>query len=79
MGILERKVRETPYNDGNRKVIIFTAFADTADYLYSSLSEHMKDLEYIQLVSQARELLLITGMLTVISIQYYVHSHQYRR
>lgn len=44
MGILERKVRETPYNDGNRKVIIFTAFADTADYLYSSLSEHMKDL-----------------------------------
>lgn len=44
MGILERKVRETPYNDGNRKVIIFTAFADTADYLYSSLSEHMKNL-----------------------------------
>lgn len=44
IGILERKVNETPYNDGNRKVIIFTAFADTADYLYSSLSEHMKDL-----------------------------------
>ena len=44
MNILERKIKETPYNDGNRKVIIFTAFADTADYLYSSLSEHMKDL-----------------------------------
>lgn len=44
MCILERKVKETPYNDGNRKVIIFTAFADTADYLYNSLSEHMKTL-----------------------------------
>ena len=44
MGILERKVNEMPYNDGNRKIIIFTAFADTADYLYSRLSEHMKDL-----------------------------------
>ena len=44
IGILERKVKETPYNDGNRKVIIFTAFADTADYLYSRLSVHMKAL-----------------------------------
>lgn len=41
--ILERKVRETPYNDGNRKMIIFTAFADTADYLYERLSKYMKD------------------------------------
>lgn len=30
------KVMETPYNTDNRKVIVFTAFADTADYLYSS-------------------------------------------
>lgn len=36
MAILERKVMETPYNTDNRKVIVFTAFADTADYLYSS-------------------------------------------
>jgi SNF2 family DNA or RNA helicase len=28
----------TPINPGNRKIIIFTAFADTAAYLYSSLS-----------------------------------------
>lgn len=34
MAILERKVMETPYNTDNRKVIVFTAFADTADYLY---------------------------------------------
>ncbi len=27
-----------PINDGNRKIIIFTAFADTADYLYAHLS-----------------------------------------
>lgn len=42
MAILERKVMETPYNTDNRKVIVFTAFADTADYLYSRLSEHMR-------------------------------------
>lgn len=42
IGILERKVIETPYNAGNRKVIVFTAFADTADYLYSRLSEYMR-------------------------------------
>lgn len=44
IGILGKKVKETPYNDGNRKVIIFTAFSDTADYLYSRLSVHMKAL-----------------------------------
>ena len=27
-----------PFNDGNRKVIVFTAFADTAMYLYEQLS-----------------------------------------
>ncbi len=29
---------ENPFNDGNRKVIVFTAFADTAMYLYEQLS-----------------------------------------
>lgn len=33
---------EHPINDGNRKVIIFTAFADTAYYLYTHVSEFMK-------------------------------------
>ena len=42
--ILEKKIKETPYNEGNRKVIVFTAFADTADYLYKNLSETMKNL-----------------------------------
>lgn len=35
--ILEAKVRE-PINPGNKKVIIFTAFSDTAKYLYDQLS-----------------------------------------
>lgn len=29
---------ESPINPGNRKVLLFTAFADTADYLYEHLS-----------------------------------------
>jgi Helicase conserved C-terminal domain/SNF2-related domain len=35
--VLERKCRE-PLNAGNRKFIVFTAFADTAQYLYQELS-----------------------------------------
>ena len=34
--MIERKCRE-PINAGNRKVIVFTAFADTARYLYDTL------------------------------------------
>ena len=39
--VLKKKAIETPYNAGNRKVLLFTAFADTADYLYKNLSEEM--------------------------------------
>ncbi len=38
---LDRHIREkmeNPINPGNKKVIVFTAFADTADYLYENLS-----------------------------------------
>lgn len=31
-----------PINEGNRKVLIFTAFADTADYLYEQLAGRIK-------------------------------------
>lgn len=31
-----------PINPGNKKVIIFTAFSDTADYLYANVSQFMK-------------------------------------
>jgi superfamily II DNA or RNA helicase len=31
-----------PYNPGNRKVLVFTAFADTADYLFEQLAPTLK-------------------------------------
>lgn len=34
---------EHPINEGNKKIIIFTAFADTADYLYENVSKYVKD------------------------------------
>lgn len=34
---------EHPINAGNKKVLIFTAFADTAEYLYEHLSKVIKD------------------------------------
>ncbi len=39
---IEQKVRE-PYNPGNRKVLVFTAFADTADYLFDQLASGLKN------------------------------------
>ncbi len=40
-GVITQKVRQ-PINPGNRKVIVFTAFADTAQYLYEELSSWAK-------------------------------------
>lgn len=34
---------ENPINESNKKIIIFTAFADTADYLYENVSKYVKD------------------------------------
>ena len=39
--LLSEKV-EHPINPGNKKVLIFSAFADTADYLYEQVSSFMK-------------------------------------
>jgi hypothetical protein len=36
------KKAHTPINDGNRKLLLFTAFADTADYLYRELAPWAK-------------------------------------
>lgn len=33
---------QNPINKGNKKVLIFTAFADTADYIYEQLAERIK-------------------------------------
>lgn len=34
---------ENPINEGNKKVIVFTAFSDTAEYLYDNVSVFMKE------------------------------------
>lgn len=39
---LHNKVKTTPYNEGNKKVLIFTAFADTSNYLFESLKDEFK-------------------------------------
>jgi SNF2 family DNA or RNA helicase len=39
--VLKHKI-EKPINSDNKKVIIFTAFADTANYLYDNLSQYIK-------------------------------------
>lgn len=39
---LIRKKQEHPINPGNRKIIIFTAFSDTADYLYREVAPFVK-------------------------------------
>lgn len=36
--LIARKL-SAPYNDGNVKLLVFTAFADTAEYLYAQLAE----------------------------------------
>lgn len=38
-----RDKQVNPVNQGNKKVLIFTAFADTANYLYSQLAESNKN------------------------------------
>ena len=39
--LIAEKVRN-PINPGNRKLLIFTAFSDTADYLYDNISKYAK-------------------------------------
>lgn len=39
--VIDNKIAH-PINEGNKKIIIFTAFADTADYLYDNISGHVK-------------------------------------
>lgn len=41
LDVLAGKI-ENPINPGNKKVIVFTAFSDTAEYLYENVSEFIK-------------------------------------
>lgn len=43
MQVIENKI-SNPINKGNKKILIFTAFADTAEYLYENISNHVKRL-----------------------------------
>lgn len=40
--IIEEKI-ENPFNEGNKKILIFSAFADTTTYLYNYLSKYLKE------------------------------------
>ena len=40
--IIDDKIKN-PINEGNKKVLIFSAFADTANYLYDNLHKWLKD------------------------------------
>lgn len=40
MRTIDEKIKQ-PFNPGNRKILIFTAFADTATYLYEHVSAYM--------------------------------------
>jgi SNF2 family DNA or RNA helicase len=43
---LKRHIQEkitNPINEGNRKILLFTAFADTANYLYTHIAQELKN------------------------------------
>ena len=40
--VIEDKL-SNPINSGNRKVLVFSAFADTVDYLYKNLADYLKE------------------------------------
>lgn len=40
--LLDEKMKH-PINEGNKKVLIFSAFSDTAEYLYDQVSAYMKE------------------------------------
>ena len=42
LGLIARKI-ENPINPGNRKILVFSAFASTAEYLYDAVSKFVKD------------------------------------
>ena len=42
LSILSKKI-EHPINAGNKKAIVFSAFSDTAEYLYEHVSRYIKN------------------------------------
>ena len=42
LNIIDNKIKN-PINEGNKKIIIFSAFADTAEYLYDQVNKYVKN------------------------------------
>ncbi len=42
LSLIENKI-EHPFNTNNKKVLVFSAFSDTAEYLYQTISNFIKD------------------------------------
>lgn len=42
LSLISEKI-ENPINSGNRKILIFSAFSDTAEYLYEHVSKYVKE------------------------------------
>ena len=40
--LIDQKI-EDPINEGNKKIIVFSAFSDTAEYLYGNISAYVKN------------------------------------
>ena len=40
--VIREKI-ENPINEGNKKILVFSAFSDTADYLYENVSRYVKE------------------------------------
>lgn len=38
--VIEEKI-ENPFNKNNKKILVFSAFADTTDYLYENIADHL--------------------------------------
>lgn len=60
--ILDEKIKN-PINEGNKKVVIFSAFADTANYLYNNLHKWLKEIYNI-------ETAIIEGKANRVSLKY---------
>lgn len=42
--VITKKVMTMPYNNGNKKILIFSAFADTVDYIYEKINKEILQL-----------------------------------
>lgn len=74
---LRGKLSNTPYNSGNKKVLIFSAFADTAEYLYTQLEKELRGFGvYTAFVSGAKPARVNNGMAQLLDAKLWQSSMQ---